>query len=97
MNAKEIASLIGCSVRTLHHYDQIGLLTPHRNGLNGYREYSEEDIDRLQQILFFRQCGFTLSKIKELLNNSNFNRIEAYEIQKKALEYEKMRIERMLK
>ncbi|MEG2328688.1 MerR family transcriptional regulator [Anaerorhabdus sp.] len=97
MNAKEIASLIGCSVRTLHHYDQIGLLTPHRNGLNGYREYSEEDIDRLQQILFFRQCGFTLSKIKELLNNSNFNRMEAYEIQRKALEYEKMRIERMLK
>ncbi len=97
MNAKEIARLIGCSVRTLHHYDQIGLLTPHRNQINGYRDYTEEDIDRLQQILFFRQCGFTLSKIKELLANPNFNRIEAYEIQRKALEYEKIRIEKMLK
>lgn len=96
MNAKEIADLIGCSVRTLHHYDEIGLLSPHRNVINGYRDYTEEDVDQLQQILFFRQCGFTLSKIKELLINPNFNKEEAYEIQRKALEFEKNRIQMML-
>lgn len=58
MNTREVAGLTGVSVRTLHHYDEIGLLCPDRNPDNGYREYSEKDLDLLQQILFFKECGF---------------------------------------
>ncbi|MBE6012840.1 MAG: MerR family transcriptional regulator, partial [Lachnospiraceae bacterium] len=54
MNTNEVANITGISVRTLHHYDKIGLLSPCRNPDNGYREYKDEDIDRLQQILFFK-------------------------------------------
>ncbi len=96
MNAKEVAKLTGISVRTLHHYDAIGLLCPGRNKENGYRQYSEEDMDQLQQILFFRECGFPLTKIQKLLNSSSFNREEAFQLQKKYLLHEKKRIETML-
>lgn len=96
MNAKEVADLTGVSVRTLHHYDDIGLLSPERNKDNGYRDYSEKDLDQLQQILFFRECGFPLNKIEELLHSSNFNREEAFNLQKKYLLHEKKRIETML-
>ncbi len=96
MNAKEVAKLTGISVRTLHHYDAIGLLCPGRNKENGYRQYSEEDMDQLQQILFFRECGFPLTKIQKLLNSSSFNRAEAFQLQKKYLLHEKKRIETML-
>lgn len=96
MNAKEVARLTGISVRTLHHYDAIGLLCPGRNEENGYRQYSEEDMDRLQQILFFKECGFPLTKIQKLLNSSSFNREEAFQLQKKYLLHEKKRIETML-
>lgn len=51
---KEVAALAGVSVRTLHHYDEIGLLKPAAIGDNGYRMYSEADLERLQQILFLR-------------------------------------------
>lgn len=64
MNAKEVTKMTGVSVRTLHHYDQIGLLMPDRDPDNGYRVYSDEDLDRLQQILFFKACGFPLAQIK---------------------------------
>jgi len=53
MNAKEISEISGVTVRTLHHYDCLGLLCPHRNPDNGYRMYSDADVDLLQQILFF--------------------------------------------
>ncbi|MBN2219470.1 MAG: MerR family transcriptional regulator [Kosmotogaceae bacterium] len=96
MNAKEVAELSGLSVRALHHYDEIGLLSPKRNAENGYREYSEEDLDKLQQILFFRQCGFSLERIKKLLSNPRFDRAGAFELQKKHLMLEKERIETML-
>ena len=96
MNAKQVAELSGLSVRALHHYDEIGLLRPRRNAQNGYREYLEEDLDKLQQILFFRQCGFSLERIKKLLSNPRFDRARAFELQKKHLMLEKERIEAML-
>lgn len=96
MNTKEVAKLTGISVRTLHHYDQIGLLCPDRKKENGYREYSEADLEKLQQILFFRECGFPLAKIQKLLHNPSFNREEAFQLQKKYLLHEKKRIETML-
>lgn len=96
MNAKEVASLTGISVRTLHHYDAIGLLRPSRNKENGYREYLDDDLDQLQQILFFKACGFQLSTIQQLLSSSSFNRQEAFLLQKKYLLHEKKRIEQMI-
>jgi len=96
MNTNEVASLTGVSVRTLHHYDHIGLLCPTRNPDNGYREYSEIDLDLLQQILFFKECGFSLAKIQKLLTSPTFDRDQAFELQKKYLLHEKERIESML-
>ncbi|MGC9320954.1 MAG: MerR family transcriptional regulator [Kosmotogaceae bacterium] len=66
MNAKQVAELSGLSVRALHHYDEIGLLRSRRNVENGYREFSEGDLDKLHQILFFKQCGFSLDGSRSL-------------------------------
>jgi DNA-binding transcriptional MerR regulator len=96
MNVSEVAELTGVSVRTLHHYDQIGLLRPRRNLENRYREYAETEIDLLQQILFFRECGFSLAKIKKLLASPSFDRGKAYALQKNYLLREKRRIDAML-
>lgn len=63
---KEVSDISGVSVRTLRHYDEIGLLSPQKQG-NGYRCYSEEDMSALQTILFYRYLGFPLKQIKELL------------------------------
>ncbi|GAX48383.1 MerR family transcriptional regulator [Pseudolactococcus reticulitermitis] len=70
MNVKEVAKLAGISVRTLHHYDKIGLLVPTRNAWNDYRDYSDDDLDKLQQICFFKACGFPLTEIQHLLGSS---------------------------
>ncbi|MDO5690151.1 MAG: MerR family transcriptional regulator [Tissierellia bacterium] len=96
MNAKEVTKMTGVSVRTLHHYDQIGLLMPDRDPDNGYRVYSDEDLDRLQQILFFKACGFPLAQIKKLIDHPDFDRFEAFKMQKKALLHERNRIEGMI-
>lgn len=96
MNTNEVANLTGLSVRTLHHYDAIGLLCPERNPENSYREYSEENLDHLQQILFFKECGFPLSVIRELLENPKFDREQAFQVQQAYLLHEKQRIDTML-
>jgi len=96
MNAKEVSKMTGVSVRTLHHYDTMSILSPCRNPQNGYREYSNGDLDKLQQILLFRECGFPLAKIKELLSRPDFDRGKAFEIQKKYLLRERKRIDLML-
>lgn len=96
MNTKEVANLTGLSVRTLHHYDEIGLLSPRRNRENGYREYDEGDLDALQQILLFKACGFSLAQIEKILRSPSFDRNAALALQKKTLRHEKRRIETML-
>ena len=63
---KEAAQLSGVSVKTLYHYDKIGLLVPLKSE-NGYRTYSQEDLERLQIILYYKYLGFSLEKIAELL------------------------------
>ena len=68
----ELAQMSGVSVRTLHHYDQIGLLVPAR-GDNGYRRYSQADVARLQQILLFRACGLELAQIRQALDAPGFD------------------------
>ncbi|SIT84560.1 MerR family transcriptional regulator [Edaphobacillus lindanitolerans] len=93
---KEVADLAGISVRTLHHYDRIGLLTPRTVSDAGYRLYDEEDLDRLQQILFFRELGFPLRKIGEILDSPSYDRREALGLQEKALIEKRSRLDRMI-
>ncbi|HBC91606.1 MAG TPA: MerR family transcriptional regulator, partial [Pelotomaculum sp.] len=66
---KQIAQLAGVTLRTLRYYDKIGLLTPSTRTEAGYRIYSLEDVEKLQQILFFRELDFPLSRILEILDN----------------------------
>ena len=64
-----VARLAGVSVRTLHHYDEIGLLTPSDRSGAGYRRYADEDLDRLQRILFYRELGFGLDEIRTVMTD----------------------------
>jgi len=72
-----VADLVGISVRTLHHYDEIGLLAPDQMTYSGYRVYSDQNLEALQQILFFRELGLPLKEIKEWIQNPSFDRLEA--------------------
>lgn len=82
---KQLADLAGVSIRTLHHYDEIGLLTPPVIGANGYRYYDEGSVLRLQSILFYRELDFPLSAIKALLGRPGFDALVALEEQRRAL------------
>lgn len=95
MKVKEVADLVGISVRTLHHYDEIGLLNPDST-VSGYRLYSSKDLETLQQILFFKELGFSLKKIKELINCPSFDREKALEIQRKLLWEKRSRLDKMI-
>ncbi|MFC7548109.1 MerR family transcriptional regulator [Plantactinospora sp. GCM10030261] len=65
----QVAAFAGVTVRTLHHYDEIGLLTPSGRTSTGYRRYDETDLTRLQQILFYRELGFPLEEIAKILDD----------------------------
>ena len=67
---KKVSEISGVSVRTLHHYDEIGLLSPKKSE-NGYRYYSEDDMSFLQMILFYKYLGFPLKQIKDLLKQED--------------------------
>ena len=73
----EVARLSGVSVRALHHYDEIGLLRPGHVGENGYRYYGADELLRLQQILFHRELGFPLDRIRQVLDAPGFDRVAA--------------------
>ncbi|AYY70348.1 MerR family transcriptional regulator [Listeria monocytogenes] len=96
MQIKDLAELTGVSVRTLHHYDKIGLLVPQKDDWNGYRIYSENDVDKLQQILFFKELDFPLKKIKQILDDPFFDKNVALDLQRHLLIEKKQRIETML-
>ncbi|WP_079477191.1 MerR family transcriptional regulator [Halobacillus salinus] len=94
---KELAELTGVSVRTLHHYDHIGLLSPKEIGENGYRYYGQVEVTRLQQILFFKEMDFSLSRIKQIIDDPEFDQASALRQHKQILMEKKKRIERMVK
>ncbi|RNA70523.1 MerR family transcriptional regulator [Alteribacter keqinensis] len=93
---KEISGIAGVSVRTLHHYDHIGLLKPVEVKRNGYRYYNDESLERLQQILFFKELGFSLQKIKDILEGPGFDRKRALEQHKQVLMEKKKRLEKII-
>lgn len=93
---KEVAQLVGISIRTLHHYHQIELLTPSSITSSGYRLYNDSDLERLQQILFFKELDFNLSEIKEIIDSPNFDRKHALENHRKLLYEKKKRIEKII-
>src|SRR5690554_1769322 len=96
MKVKEVADLVGISVRTLHHYDEIELLIPEETTEAGYRVYSDEDLETLQQILFFKELGFPLKKIKEIIDSPSFDQQEALIMQHNMLLEKKRRLEKMI-
>lgn len=91
----EIADKTGVSIRTLHYYDDIGLLTPAKDESSGHRKYSEDDIIKLQKIISYKFIGFSLEQIKEILSEQKFNMnlVDSLMMQKKLFEKEKKRIE----
>jgi DNA-binding transcriptional MerR regulator len=82
---KKLSKLAGISIRTLHYYDQIGLLKPARGGANSFRYYSEGDLLRLQQILFFRELDFSLDQIREIMGCPEFDVVEVLKTHRTAL------------
>ncbi|WP_058308978.1 MerR family transcriptional regulator [Gracilibacillus massiliensis] len=96
MKIKEVATISGVSVRTLHHYDEIGLLSPKKSSDSGYRIYTDHDLSTLQQILFFRALDFPLKKIKEIMSDSHYNQLEALEMQEKLLLKQRQKLDEML-
>jgi MerR family transcriptional regulator, thiopeptide resistance regulator len=71
VNVGEVAALAGVTVRTLHHYDQIGLLSPSGRSAAGYRLYAPADLDRLHQVLVYRELGFSLEDVAALLDDAD--------------------------
>lgn len=96
MKVSEVAKLTGVSVRTLHYYDEIGLLKPAVVAENGYRLYSDGNLQQLQQILFFRELDFSLQEIKRILTDPNFVAMEALEAHRRTLVEEQARITQLI-
>lgn len=93
---KEVSRLTGVSVRTLHHYDNIGLLRPARTTEAGYRLYDNGALERLQIILLFRELKFPLREIKDLLDRPDFDKTKALEQQMRLLQLQKEHIEGLM-
>jgi DNA-binding transcriptional MerR regulator len=94
---KQLADLAGVSRRTLHHYDQIGLLKPAEKGANRYRYYDDQDALCLQQILFYRELGLSLDEIREILDQPDFNLLQALKKHKGELQKRVARLNRLIK
>ena len=93
---KEISELTGISVRTLHYYDEIGLLKPTQKSDAGYRLYDDKALETLQQILFFREFDISLKEIKAVLDNPALERNQILQVQRKMLVTKKERMERLI-
>jgi DNA-binding transcriptional MerR regulator len=94
---KNLSELSGVTVRTLHFYEEAGLLKPAYYGSNGYRYYEEKELLQLQQILFFKELGFTLKQIQKVVGKNDFDQLAALHSHKKALSKEWEKIGLLLK
>ena len=93
---KEISDLTGISVRTLHYYDEIGLLKPTDKSEAGYRLYDDKALETLQQILFFREFDIPLKEIKAVMDNPALEKNQILQMQRKMLVAKKERMERLI-
>ncbi len=96
LTVQAVAELSGVTVRTLHHYDEIGLLCPTR-GRGGYRQYTDADVLRLQQILVYRALGLPLQRIKAVMDDPSFDAAAALADQREQLEARAAETARMLR
>ena len=96
MTIHELANFSGISIRALHYYDKIGLLKPFCKELNGYRNYNEDSLMRLQQIMFYKEMDLPLEKIKNIMNQPGFNRKEAIQEQKELLIAKRNRLTKLI-
>ena len=92
----QVAKLTGVSIRTLQYYDEIGLLKPSELTAAGYRMYDDNALQILQQILFFKELGFPLKEIKEILEKPDFDRIAAFKKQKELFLLKRGRLDRLI-
>jgi DNA-binding transcriptional MerR regulator len=92
----EVSKLTGVSIRTLQYYDKIGLLTPAMRTEAGYRLYDDTALERLQQILLFRELEFPLSDIRAVLEAPDFDRKKAITQQIELLTLKKQRLEAII-
>jgi len=81
-SVSKVSQFSGVSIRTLHHYDKIGLLKPKRRAESNYRYYGKDELYRLQQILFYRELGFQLKEIKLILDDPQFDHLRALKFQR---------------
>jgi len=93
---KKLADIAGISVRTLHYYDEIGLLKPQYRHENGYRYYGEEEVILLQQIMFFRELSFSLDEIRTIISSPDFDASEALEQHRNLLIKEDERLRELI-
>ena len=93
---KEISDVTGISVRTLHYYDEIGLLKPTKKSDAGYRLYDDKALETLQQVLFFREFDIPLKEIKAVMENPVLERNQILQMQRKMLVAKKERMERLI-
>lgn len=93
---RELSQLAGVSARTLRYYDQIGLLKPLYISDSGYRHYGEKEVERLQQILFYRERGLKLLQIKEMLCNPHFDAMAALQEHLEALRERQEHTQRLI-
>ena len=96
MTVKEVSELTGVSIRTLRYYDEIGLLPPADHTEGGYRLYDDTALERLQQILLFRELEFPLKNIVQIMSSPDFDRKKALEQQLELLELKKQRLEYLI-
>ena len=94
---KQLASLAGVSPRTLHYYDEVGLLKPESVGANGYRYYGDDSALRLQQILFYREMDLPLEDIRKIMGRRDFDALSALQDHRKALQQKAERIGRLIR
>lgn len=96
LTVSEVARISGVSVRTLHHYEEIGLLRPATRSASGYRLYSRQDLLRLQQILFYRELGFALEQIRQVLSAPEHERTHSLREQRGLLAEKIEHLQRVL-
>lgn len=94
---KQLAKIAGISARTIRYYDEVGLLKPARISSSGYRIYGSREVDRLQQILFYRELEFPVDKIKEIIDSPDFDEIAALNSHKEQLINKRNQLDLLIK